>query len=200
MVLAFDRGRAKVFPLLICCRRAAAYGVAMGARLFHRRIPSEWNAADGPSRKWRRSPKPPRCRKDSSKRPSTRSSTPVGTRSGMIHALKEAVRLEVPPSSKVKMAQIRVKIKGKTSEERRQNRCAWIQENPAQPRFRGQTRLEEFAVSPQTSNNYQRRTRVFQGFCNIRALTTSTAGQADKENIIPEKLCKFGKVGLVLSF
>ena len=52
MVLAFDRGRVKVFPLLICCRRAAAYGVAMGARLFHRRIPSEWNAADGPSRKW----------------------------------------------------------------------------------------------------------------------------------------------------
>ena len=95
----------------------------------------------------------------------------------MIHALKEAVRLEVPPSSKVKMAQIRVKIKGKTSEERRQNRCAWIQENPARPRFRGQTRLEEFAVSPQTSNDYQRRTLVSQGFCG--ALKTSTAGQVD---------------------
>eukprot|EP00913_Durusdinium_trenchii_P005369 g5007.t1 len=95
----------------------------------------------------------------------------------MIHALKEAVRLEVPPSSKVKMAQIRVKIKGKTSEERRQNRCAWIQENPARPRFRGQTRLEEFAVSPQTSNDYQRRTLLSQGFCG--ALKTSTAGQVD---------------------
>ena len=52
MVLAFDRGRAKVFPLLVCCRRAAAYGVAMGCQFFHRWIPSEWNAADGPSRKW----------------------------------------------------------------------------------------------------------------------------------------------------
>ena len=59
MVLAFDRGRAKVFPLLICCRRIAAYSVAMGSQFFHRWIPSEWNAADGPSRKWEKeSPKP----------------------------------------------------------------------------------------------------------------------------------------------
>lgn len=52
MVLAFDRGRAKVFPLLICCRRIAAYGVAMGTQFCHRWIPSEWNAADAPSRQW----------------------------------------------------------------------------------------------------------------------------------------------------
>eukprot|EP00438_Fugacium_kawagutii_P013651 Skav213124 [mRNA] locus=scaffold107:139529:142876:+ [translate_table: standard] len=52
MVLAFDRGRAKSVPLLICCRRAAAYSFASGCLFHHRWLPSEWNQADGASRKW----------------------------------------------------------------------------------------------------------------------------------------------------
>ena len=52
MVLAFDRGRAKSVPLLICCRRAAAYSIAIGCQFFHRWVPSEWNQADGASRQW----------------------------------------------------------------------------------------------------------------------------------------------------
>ena len=52
MVLAFDRGRAKAVPLLICCRKAAAYSVAGDCSFTHRWIPSEWNAADAASRKW----------------------------------------------------------------------------------------------------------------------------------------------------
>ena len=52
MTLAFDRGRAKSVPLLMCCRRAAAYCVAGQCSFIHRWIPSEWNPADGPSRQW----------------------------------------------------------------------------------------------------------------------------------------------------
>ena len=47
MVLAFDRGRAKAIPLLLCCRRAAAFSIATATQFHHRWIPSEWNAADG---------------------------------------------------------------------------------------------------------------------------------------------------------
>ena len=52
MVLAFDRGRAKAVPLLICCRKAAANSVAGNCSFTHRWVPSEWNSADGASRKW----------------------------------------------------------------------------------------------------------------------------------------------------
>ena len=52
MVLAFDRGRAKAIPLLLCCRRAAAFSIATATQFHHRWIPSEWNAADGPSRQF----------------------------------------------------------------------------------------------------------------------------------------------------
>ena len=52
MVLAFDRGRAKAIPLLFCCRKAASYSVAGDCSFVHRWLPSEWNAADGPSRLW----------------------------------------------------------------------------------------------------------------------------------------------------
>ena len=52
MVLAFDRGRAKSPQLLFCCRKAAAYSVATNSIVHHRWVPSEWNAADGPSRQW----------------------------------------------------------------------------------------------------------------------------------------------------
>ena len=52
MVLAFDRGRAKSIPLLFCCRRAAAISVAADSVFTHRWLPSEFNAADGPSRQW----------------------------------------------------------------------------------------------------------------------------------------------------
>lgn len=52
MVLAFDRGRAKAIPLLFCCRRALAYSLACGTQFVHRWIPSEFNAADSPSRQW----------------------------------------------------------------------------------------------------------------------------------------------------
>ena len=57
MVLAYDRGRAKSVPLLICCRKAAAYSVAGNCFFTHRWIPSEWNAADDPSRQWESSSK-----------------------------------------------------------------------------------------------------------------------------------------------
>lgn len=52
MVLAFDRGRAKSVPLLLCCRKACAYSVASGCLFSHRWIPSEHNAADSASRFW----------------------------------------------------------------------------------------------------------------------------------------------------
>ena len=52
MTLAYDRGRAKSIPLLMCCRRAAAYSVAANCTFTHRWLPSEWSAADGPSRRW----------------------------------------------------------------------------------------------------------------------------------------------------
>ena len=52
MVLAFDRGRAKSVPLLICCRRVLAYSIAGDSAFIHRWVPSEHNAADGPSRRW----------------------------------------------------------------------------------------------------------------------------------------------------
>ena len=55
MVLAFDRGRAKSVQLLFCCRKACAYSVASGCSFSHRWIPSEFNAADGPSRLWEKS-------------------------------------------------------------------------------------------------------------------------------------------------
>ena len=54
MVLAFDRGRAKSFSLLLCCRRACAFSLADGCQFHHRWLPSEWNKDDGPSRKWER--------------------------------------------------------------------------------------------------------------------------------------------------
>ena len=52
MVLAFDRGRAKAVPLLICCRRATAFAIAGDCVFTHRWIPSEHNAADAGSRQW----------------------------------------------------------------------------------------------------------------------------------------------------
>ena len=52
MVLAFDRGRAKSVPLLLCCRRATAFAIAGDAVFTHRWLPSEHNAADAASRQW----------------------------------------------------------------------------------------------------------------------------------------------------
>ncbi len=63
MVLAFDRGRAKSIPLLLCCRRAAAFSLACGCQFHHRWVPSEWNAADGPSRRWEQEANGQKCSK-----------------------------------------------------------------------------------------------------------------------------------------
>ena len=52
MVLAFDRGRAKGVPLLICCRRATAFAIAGNCDFTHRWVPSEHNAADAGPRQW----------------------------------------------------------------------------------------------------------------------------------------------------
>ncbi|CAE7219985.1 ANK1 [Symbiodinium sp. CCMP2592] len=54
MVLAFDRGRAKAVPLLMCCRRAAAFCIATCCTFTHRWVPSEFNAGDAGSRTWER--------------------------------------------------------------------------------------------------------------------------------------------------
>ena len=65
MTLAFDRGRAKSVPLLICCRRAAAFSIAADCTFTHRWLPSEWNAADAESRKWE--PEGPKPQKEACK-------------------------------------------------------------------------------------------------------------------------------------
>ena len=51
-VLALGRGRCSSYPLLLCCRREAAYSVATASRFEHRWIPSELNPADEGSRRW----------------------------------------------------------------------------------------------------------------------------------------------------
>ena len=68
MVLAFDRGRAKSIPLLLCCRRAAAFSIACGCQFHHRWVPSEWNAADGPSRRWEQKAHGEKCSKRSTEK------------------------------------------------------------------------------------------------------------------------------------
>ena len=68
MVLAFDRGRAKSIPLLLCCRRAAAFSIACGCQFHHRWVPSEWNAADGPSRRWEQTAHGEKCSKRSTEK------------------------------------------------------------------------------------------------------------------------------------
>ena len=50
MTLAYDRGRAKSIPLLMCCRKAASYSIAGNCQVAHRWVPSESKAADGPSK------------------------------------------------------------------------------------------------------------------------------------------------------
>ena len=51
MTLSLDRGRAKNKQLLFQCRRIAAFSIAADLELHHRWIPSEYNAADEPSRR-----------------------------------------------------------------------------------------------------------------------------------------------------
>ena len=103
--------------------------------------------------------------------------TPSGN---VIRALKEAVLQELPPPQKMQMSQIRLALQAKTPQERLSKRSKWLQDHPSQPRFQGQTRLGQLAVSPTTALDYQRRTMVFQGFCRIHALRTATSCQVDQ--------------------
>ena len=68
MVLAFDRGRAKAVPLLICCRRATAFAIAGNCDFTHRWVPSEHNAADAGSRQWEPSQATQGCSKGKAKK------------------------------------------------------------------------------------------------------------------------------------
>ena len=58
MTLCLDRGRAKNKQLLFQCRRVAAYSIACDIEVHHRWIPSEFNAADRPSRRFESNEEP----------------------------------------------------------------------------------------------------------------------------------------------
>ena len=58
MTLCLDRGRAKNKQLLFQCRRVAAFSIACDIEVHHRWIPSEFNAADKPSRRFESNEEP----------------------------------------------------------------------------------------------------------------------------------------------
>ena len=77
------------------------------------------------------------------------------------------------------MRAIRSQVRGKNAEERSAKRASLAHNLQAPPRFNGQTALEVMAVSPRTSKDYQRRVLVFQGYCRIHQLETTTSCQID---------------------
>eukprot|EP00969_Alexandrium_andersonii_P198290 8757470-Alexandrium_andersonii.AAC.1 len=50
--LAVTKGRAAAYDMLQVCRRAGALALASAATFVRRWLPSEWNEADGPSRRF----------------------------------------------------------------------------------------------------------------------------------------------------
>ena len=175
MVLAFDRGRAKSPQLLFCCRKAAAYSVATNSIVHHRWVPSEWNAADGPSRQWESQATDTGPSKRSKKKaldqilyPSTREK-------------KQAIQQHFRDSVGSAGAQgcCGPGVRALTAGERQKKRASLQLEAPMPPRFTGQTQLEILSVSPKTATDYRRRVMVFQGFCRLRGLRANTASQVD---------------------
>lgn len=186
MVLAFDRGRAKAIPLLFCCRRAAALSFASNSVFCHRWIPSEWNPADGPSRRWEKTRKVEVSARKKAKEVSKKIYPSKGqVDQCYIPSADIDPRFETSCSvgdqiiKSTNMRAIRSQVRGKNAEERSAKRASLTHNLQAPPRFNGQTALEVMAVSPRTSKDYQRRVLVFQGYCRIHQLETTTSCQID---------------------
>ena len=176
MVLAYDRGRAKSVPLLICCRKAAAYSVAGNCFFTHRWIPSEWNAADGPSRQWESSSK-----EFFSKRKAKEIQQAICYPKGQSQAIKEVsspgllaqLKKNVPPrrtKSAPSQKELRKAIQGKDEITRATKRKNLADQKLIVPRSAEQTMLEAAAVAPRTSEEYNHKLKLFQSFCSVQKL------------------------------
>ncbi|CAK0871674.1 unnamed protein product, partial [Prorocentrum cordatum] len=154
-LLALGRGRCSSYPLLLCCRREAAYSVATASRFKHRWIPSELNPSDEGSRRW-------------------------DAKSG-VSRLPRAVAVKRPAASP-KIAQ-KSFLKGRpfvgaTKEERIAHR---LRASGPFAMVGGDERsfLEWNAVAPETQACYKDALDDFQTFVDLFELPLHTAAQVD---------------------
>lgn len=78
------------------------------------------------------------------------------------------------------IAQLRHLLRGKDPQERRNKRAKITQDLIPMLRFKGQTMLESFAVSPQTALDYYRRGVISHNFCQLQGLKDTSPGHVDQ--------------------
>ena len=191
MVLAFDRGRAKSAPLLLCCRKSL--------RLFGCQWMSVFSPLDsfraqcrglgvqilGKSGFKRHLQKPDQKGPGQPHLPEERQGSSLTGMEGkahsplVIHALKQAVHQEVPSMTAVKMPELRRSIRAKDQKDRIAKRANMRKTSSPVQRFAEQTVLESFAVSHSTALDYYKIVLVFQNYCFLLGLSITNATQVD---------------------
>lgn len=190
MVLAFDRGRAKSFSLLVCCRRACAFSLAAGCQFHHRWLPSEWNKADGPSRKWEGEAVQAPPSKRGCQRTISEIIYPTDS-ARQLEAVGKVKRWASHPCSKGSGGQgdqaqgasvlqsnahdregkeQRGKTKESSPGDQRKSKCPTLCRSDS---FRDAGSFTTHGI------DYHRRVLVFQNFCSLLGLRTSTSSQVD---------------------
>ena len=176
MVLAFDRGRAKAIPLLFCCRRAAALSFASNSVFCHRWIPSEWNPADGPSRRWEKTRKVEVSARKKAKEVSKKIYPSKGqVDQCYIPSADIDPRFETSCSvgdQIIKSTEYESNSISSTGQKCRGEECKEGQPGPQSP----STSKVQWTDSVGGDG---RRVLVFQGYCRIHQLETTTSCQID---------------------
>lgn len=83
-------------------------------------------------------------------------------------------------NSKASTQQLRAALRGKNRGERLVNRQAVFSELASQPRFPGQTLLEQRAVSGSVARDYILRYQEFQGFCHTNGMSLQSEIKLDE--------------------
>ncbi|CAE7255770.1 hmgA [Symbiodinium natans] len=177
MVLAFDRGRAKAVPLLICCRRATAFAIAGDCVFTHRWIPSEHNAADAGSRQWEQEKPSEAAAKSRSKEAVTSLCYPK-SKSCFSKEQGRELLWGVLAGAPTKRS-LRKALQGPDEATRASKRQAVVAAGKPRNRNEGHTFLETAAVAPRTSEEYLHKWNLFESFCKTQKLKLRKEDEVD---------------------
>ncbi|CAE7380279.1 gag-pol [Symbiodinium natans] len=177
MVLAFDRGRAKAVPLLICCRRATAFAIAGDCVFTHRWIPSEHNAADAGSRQWEQEKPSETAAKSRSKEAVTSLCYPK-SKSCFSKEQGRELLWGVLAGAPTKRS-LRKALQGPDEATRASKRQAVVAAGKPRNRNEGHTFLETAAVAPRTSEEYLHKWNLFESFCKTQKLKLRKEDEVD---------------------
>ncbi|CAE7480442.1 ANK1 [Symbiodinium natans] len=149
-VLCAEKGRSASYPMLRVCRRLCALVIAANCTFHHRSMKRSRSCSDPPD-------------------PLLANVT--------IPMLKES-KLAEPSTLSARRSSIRRSIQGNSKEEKAVKRQK-LAVTSAQPRFPGQTFLEQVAISQEVANDYSRRLQKFLQVAKIKNIFTMPMTKLD---------------------